>query len=293
MRVKRSIRFVAVLPSAITLLNGFFGVSAIFIASVEPGLRYHFPMLSRGNLSFPSVAAWLIIFSMVADALDGSVARASGASTKFGAQLDSLCDVVSFGVAPALLSYNLFALELANLYGNEFRFSNFVGRWVLFCAVFYALCALVRLARFNAETNEDAASHMKFAGLPSPAAAGLIISLVLFHEQFASLFMVRFSFPGNAAPDIFRSASLWCIPFALLMTGLLMVSRVTYPHIVNQLLHKRKPFTVLVLTLFLGLFAIWNIYVSLLLGFLIFCLSGLFHKLVSVLRRKRKMTGDD
>ena len=288
MKVKRSIRLVAVLPSAITLMNGFFGVSAIFIAGVAPNLRYHFPMLSRVNLSFPSISAWLIIFSMVADALDGSVARASGSSSKFGAQLDSLCDVVSFGVAPAFLAYNLFALELANLFRDEIRFSSFIGRWVLFCAVLYALCALVRLARFNVETDDDAASHMSFAGLPSPAAAGLIVSLVLFHEQFSSIFIIRLSLLGSAVPDVLRSISLWCIPFFLLLSGLLMVSRITYPHIVNQMLRRRKSFTVLVLTLFIGLFAIWNIHISLLLGFLFFCLYGVFRKLTKTLKRGRK-----
>ena len=284
----RPIKFIAVLPSAITLLNGFFGISAILIASIEPGLRYHFPLISRINLSYLTLSAWMILLSMVADALDGSVARASGFSSDFGAQLDSLCDVVSFGVAPALLSYKLFASELADLYRDEFRFSNFFGRWVLFCALFYALCALVRLARFNVETDSDETSHMSFAGLPSPAAAGLIVGLVLFHEQFVSSPIIRLSFPGSALPEVFRSVSLWCIPFALLLTGLLMVSRIAYPHIVNHLLHRKKPFTVLVLMLFIGLFAIWNIHISLLLGFLLFCLYGVFLWLLKVCRHERE-----
>ena len=291
MKEPKSIKFIAVLPSAITLLNGFFGISAVLIASIEPGLRYHFPLLSRISLSYPTLAAWMIVLSMIADAMDGSVARASGFSSNFGAQLDSLCDVVSFGVAPALLSYKLFAMELANLRGDDFRFSNLIGRWVLFCAVFYALCALVRLARFNVETNADETSHMSFAGLPSPAAAGLIISLVFFHEQFASNPIVRLISSGASVSDAFKNASLWCIPIALMMTGLLMVSRITYPHIVNHLLHRRKPFVVLVLTLFVGLFAIWNIYISLLVGFLFFCLYGVFHWLGKTLRQSRRAAG--
>ena len=288
MKEQKSIKFIAVLPSAITLLNGFFGISAILIASIEPGLRYHFPLLSRVNLSYPAISAWMIVLSMVADALDGSVARASGFSSNFGAQLDSLCDVVSFGIAPALLSYKLFALELANLYGDAFRFSNLIGRWVLFCSVLYALCALVRLARFNVETNADETSHMCFSGLPSPAAAGLVISLVLFHEQFSSSLIVRLVLPFSAVPGALQSASLWAIPFALLITGLLMVSRIGYPHIVNQLLRRKKPFTVLVLTVVVGLFAIWNLHVSLLLGFLFFCLYGVFRRLSKSIARLRK-----
>ena len=288
MKKHKPIKFIAVLPSAITLLNGFFGISAILIAGIGPGLRDHFPLISRINLSYLTISAWMIVLSMAADALDGSVARASGFSSDFGAQLDSLCDVVSFGVAPALLSYKMFASELANLYGNEFRFSNLIGRWVLFCALFYALCALVRLARFNVETDANETSHMSFAGLPSPAAAGLIIGLVLFHEQFASSPVIRLSFPGSALPEVFRNVSLWSIPFALLITGLLMVSRVAYPHIVNYLLHRKRPFTVLVFVLFIGLFAIWNINVSLLLGFLLFCVYGVILWLLKALRRSRE-----
>ena len=288
MKEQKSIRFIAVLPSAITLINGFFGVSAILIASIEPGLRYHFPLLSRINLSYPAISAWMIILSMLADALDGSVARASGSSTNFGAQLDSLCDVVSFGVAPALLSYKLFAIELATIHGDDFRFSNLIGRWVLFCAVFYALCALVRLARFNVETDADETSHMSFAGLPSPAAAGLIISLVIFHEGFKSNLILRTSLIGSVLPDVFKSLSLWSIPVALFISGVLMVGRTTYPHIVNQMLRRRKPFTVLALTVFIGLFAIWNIHISLLLGFLAFCIFGVARRLILALRRGRR-----
>lgn len=289
MRERKPIRFIAVLPSAVTLLNGFFGVSAILVASIGQSMYNHFPLLSRVELSYPAVAAWMIILSMVADALDGSVARASGSSSAFGAQLDSLCDAVSFGVAPALLSYKLFSDELAQLGGDSSGYSNMAGRLVLFCAVFYALCALVRLARFNVETDADETSHMSFAGLPSPAAAGLVISLVIFREQFSSISIIRMSIAGTALSDALRGVTLWCIPAALLLTGTLMVSRVVYPHIVNHMLRRRKPFIVLALTMFIGLFAIWNIHISLLLGFLVFCFSGLVRKLVMIIRGRRKV----
>ena len=293
MKDKERLKFISVLPSAITLLNGLFGFCAILIASQEPHLSFSFPLLPRGIMSYPAISAWLIIFSMIADALDGSVARASGYTSGFGAQLDSLSDAVSFGIAPALISYKMFAIKVAELRGNEARYANLISRWVLFAAIFYAMCALVRLARFNVESDEEDSSHLNFSGLPSPAAAGLIISLVLFHEEFASAsnFITRMSFASSPLPDIFERVSMWCLPFALMLAGVLMVSRITYPHFVNQMLRSRKPFTLLPLTLFLGLFIIWTINISLLLVFLSFCLYGLIRWLLSLLRRGKRGEG--
>ena len=282
MRKKERMKFVSVLPSAITLLNGLFGFCAILIASQEPHRSFSFPLLPGGNMSYPAISAWLIIFSMMADALDGSVARASGYTSGFGAQLDSLCDAVSFGVAPALISYKMFAIKIAELRGNDARYANLIARWIIFAAIFYAMCALVRLARFNVETDEDESSHMSFSGLPSPAAAGLIISLVLFHEEVASNFFIRMSFAGSAVPDVFEKVSMWCLPFALMLAGALMVSRVTYPHFVNRMLRSRKPFRLLPLTIFVGLFILWTIQISLLLVFMSFCLYGLIRWLVKL-----------
>lgn len=291
MKENGRLKFIAVLPSAITLLNGFFGFCAILIASNEPHLSYSFPLFPGGNLSYPTIAAWLIILSMVADAFDGSVARASGYTSPFGAQLDSLSDAVSFGVAPALIAYKMFAIKVAELRGNEARFANLISRWVLFAAIFYAMCALVRLARFNVETDDEEDSHMTFSGLPSPAAAGLIISLILFHEEFHSNFIVRMSLAGSGVPDALQRITMWSLPFALILTGMLMVSRVAYPHFINRMLRSRKPFTLLPLTIFLGLFIIWTIHISLLIVFLSFCLYGLIRWLIGKARRGRQ--GDD
>lgn len=289
MRTRRKrLKLTAVLPSAITLLNGFFGFLAILIASYQPGLDFRFPLLPEINMSYPAICAWLIILSMVADGLDGGVARASGYTSKFGSQLDSLCDTVSFGVAPALLSYKMLAVELEQLRGAEFRFVNMTGRWVLFVAIFYAMCALTRLARFNVETTEDEASHMNFSGLPSPAAAGLVISLVLFHEKIAYDSIARMSFISASASAALERISLWAIPFALMLAGVLMVSRVTYPHVVNQLMRSKSPFPILILAIFVGMLAIWTIDVSLLLCFLSFFLYGLIRWVVKALKRKRR-----
>ena len=108
------------------------------------------------------LAGWLIFLAMIFDALDGHVARLAKTTSDFGAQLDSLCDVVTFGVAPAFLLVKMCP-------GFTFNHSQMV--WIIAAA--YACCAALRLARFNVET-DDEDDHMNFSGLPSPAAASVV-----------------------------------------------------------------------------------------------------------------------
>lgn len=139
--VSRRKRGVLLLPSALTLGNLFLGTWAIVAAL-------------RGQLE---LASWLVLAAGAADWLDGRVARLGEAQTRFGAELDSLADMVSFGVAPATLAYYLF-------------FSVGEWSWVV-CFLFVSATAL-RLARFNVEQKGRAKLH--FLGLPSPAAGGTI-----------------------------------------------------------------------------------------------------------------------
>src|SRR5581483_9814286 len=108
------------------------------------------------------LSGWLIFLAMIFDALDGHVARLAKTSSDFGAQLDSLCDVVTFGVAPAFLLVKMCPSQ-------TFLHSGRV--WMI--AASFAACAALRLARFNAETHEDD-DHLNFTGLPSPAGAAAI-----------------------------------------------------------------------------------------------------------------------
>ncbi len=185
-------RKIAVLPSLLTLGNLVCGFHAIRFAA---------------DGRFMS-AAWLVFLAMVFDALDGKVARLTGASSQFGAELDSLADVVSFGIAPAFIV----AMLTAAVQSEHQRLV-----W-LSCMV-YAVCAALRLARFNVETGPDEESHRFFRGLPSPAAAGQVVALVVLHyylkEQFG-FYAVRH-----------------VIPAAAFTAGVLMVSRIRYPHVVN------------------------------------------------------------
>jgi len=111
-------------------------------------------------------AIWCILASCVFDALDGRLARLGGHESPFGREFDSLADIVSFGVAPALMVYRIVLHEFANL------------GWIF--ASVYLICGALRLARFNclAAANSEAANK-EFRGFPIPAAAGVIASLTL------------------------------------------------------------------------------------------------------------------
>lgn len=136
-------RVVVVVPSIFTLANLFFGVWAIVLAS-------------RGDFYR---AGWYIVIAGVLDMLDGRVARMSQTGSRFGAELDSLVDIVSFGLAPAVLIYFL-------LLHNQGQFA-----WVF--SYGFVVCAALRLARYNAQGDSEespAATRAGFTGLPSPAA---------------------------------------------------------------------------------------------------------------------------
>jgi len=131
-------RVVIIVPSLFTLFNLFFGIWSMTLAS-------------RGELYR---ASWFLVFAGILDTLDGRIARLSNTGTRFGAELDSLVDVVSFGVAPAYLMY-------------ELHFATAGPAAWIFC-YFYVMGTAIRLARFN--VTQAGRSKSYFVGLPSPAA---------------------------------------------------------------------------------------------------------------------------
>jgi CDP-diacylglycerol--serine O-phosphatidyltransferase len=158
-------------------------------------------------------AVWLILAAVIFDSLDGRLARMGGRTSLFGAEFDSLADVVSFGMAPALM---VFFLILAPR--EEYQWFREFG-WLI--AFIYLLCGAVRLARFNVITNPllhrtEAESHKDFVGLPIPAAAGTVASLVLLLLNMA-----------NNAKEL-RQLTLG-LPLILILVSFLMVSTVRYP----------------------------------------------------------------
>ena len=149
MRRPQPRRAVVLLPNGFTLANLFFGVFAIVAAS-------------RGDYSR---AGAYIVFGGVADALDGRIARATNSGSRFGEELDSLVDAISFGLAPAMIMF----FAVLNQQGWD---------WIL-CFMF-TMCAVIRLARFNVENTGRKKSH--FTGLPSPAAGGTLATYYWFSQ---------------------------------------------------------------------------------------------------------------
>jgi phosphatidylserine synthase len=136
------------------------------------------------------------------------------------------------------------------------------------------MCTVVRLARFNVENEEDEAAHMNFTGLPSPAAAGVVVSLVIFYQQFLS---------GIAAFQIIMVIGLPAVTF---FAGILMISRIRYPHLPNQLLRVKKTLPSLLLIFACGIFIIWNIQLAMLIGFCGFMIVGVFRWIIVSISKK-------
>jgi CDP-diacylglycerol--serine O-phosphatidyltransferase len=233
------VKRIAILPTLLTLGNGVCGFAAIIMASQIFKID---PAGGRENDHFYlSVAGWLILVAQVFDALDGYVARLSRTASKFGGELDSLCDAISFGVAPAFLLWQ---------FGRIYEPRPLLGKAVIGIAALYMVCTILRLARFNIENTPDPASHKRFRGLPSPGAAGCVASLaILYGELPHKLLLLEKEF-GNNWPALDLSAfRLAIIVWALLgglVIALLMVSRVPYPHVTKQVLRGRRHFSHLV-----------------------------------------------
>jgi CDP-diacylglycerol--serine O-phosphatidyltransferase len=173
-------KHLSILPNACTSMNLFCGYLSIVATSQGEFLA----------------AGWLIMVANVFDVLDGRLARLTSVSSRFGAELDSLADLVSFGVAPAFLVYTRY-LEHDRILG-------------LVISGIFMLCGALRLARFNITppSRQDV-----FEGLPIPAGAGILATLTIFELQFINFLKI---------PN-------YVIPVVVLITSFLMVSKVEYP----------------------------------------------------------------
>jgi CDP-diacylglycerol--serine O-phosphatidyltransferase len=255
-RVRRQrLKYITILPSLITILNGVCGFAAIVFTAEGAALRadvraadHQIPFFTFGSTTYFALSGYMVLMAMIADMLDGQLARRVKGTSSFGGQLDSLCDIISFGVAPAFLMLKILACELRAV---GFADESFLQRFIWVAAATYISCAAIRLARFNVENEDDQSAHMSFMGLPSPAAAGVIVSLVIFHQE------------------TYQTLAIICaLPFLTLGTAILMVSRIRYPHVLNQYLRGKKPFAHLIRTLLLLVFLYWYLQAALV---LIFC----------------------
>lgn len=194
------------LPNSITLCGmscGFYSILASF--------KGHF-----------EIAVWGILIANIFDGLDGWIARLTNSTTRFGIQLDSLSDLVAFGIAPAVLVYSWGLQHLSGLVGR-------IGWGVSF---FFVMCGALRLARYNVQM--DTAECKAFTGMPIPAAATVAASFVLFSLEFLD--------------DLFIKNYIALLLVFIL--GLLMVSTIRYHSLKEINLKGRKSFKFLVLFAF-------------------------------------------
>jgi CDP-diacylglycerol--serine O-phosphatidyltransferase len=277
-RVRRQrLKYITILPSLITILNGVCGFAAIVLAgkgAAVPAAQFasgpQTPFMLLGGRSCLAMAGYMIFLAMIADMLDGRLARMSQSTSSFGGQLDSLCDIVSFGVAPAFLMLKILELKLATVVNLKPALASLLQRFIWLAAAAYISCAAIRLARFNVENEEDESAHMSFMGLPTPAAAGVIVSLIIFHQET----LPELSAKNTLAYVVCENLIIYSLPFLALWVAVLMVSRIRYPHILNQYLKGKKSFAHLSrVLLFLGLI-IWSRQPALVLIFCGFAASG-------------------
>ncbi|HAV12464.1 MAG TPA: CDP-diacylglycerol--serine O-phosphatidyltransferase [Opitutae bacterium] len=216
------------LPNSLTAGNLFFGFLAILRCiqanyATDPALESE----------YFTQAVWFILFGVICDALDGRVARLGGRESLFGKEFDSIADVISFGVAPAMMMIFLILSPT-----EKYPFFLQIG-WLI--GFVYLLCAGVRLARFNVLTHPmlPPAERLKgtkdFLGLPVPAAAGMIASLVLVYTSF----------------DL-HDAWVIVMPVFMLAIAGLMISNIPYPSFKDidwQTSTRFRTFIILVLAL--------------------------------------------
>ena len=261
-------RKIHLLPNLLTLGNAFCGllaiakgIDALVYSQTDPAIFY----------TKMEHACWLIFVGMLFDAFDGKVARMVGGSSAFGAQLDSFSDMLSFGVAPAMLAKILIEHEGVALgYGVHPRI-HFVA------AAVFATMAILRLARFNLETEPDESSHQYFKGLPSPGAAAAMCATMLMYLALKDprpeglVGELQQQFPWIVQKPFlywFMPALAWMLP----LLGLLMVSRVRYVHTTSFLSGRSQFVTLVVLVVggicfyiehVIALFLVCNVYVFL------------------------------
>lgn len=197
---------VYILPNLFTAANLALGIRAI-------------TLVLENEQNYQRAAEYLIL-AMIFDVFDGLIARMTKTTSRFGIEFDSLADLVSFGVAPAIMTYR-YALSSGN-----------IGRYGFLVCVVYAGCAALRLARFNSRIEDESKS---FSGIPTPASAGVI----------ATYFMLV---GGGYIPDSFTSfIAQWLLPIVTVALGILMVSNIRFPAPAKQNIWRKHPFMYLAL----------------------------------------------
>ncbi len=242
MKIKRSV--VVIFPNLITIGNGICGFAALVkLFKVDVAAAEGTPVLEGEQ--FIVFAAWLVLLGMVFDVFDGQVARLTGRTSDLGAELDSLCDLVTFGLVPAVM-----VVRMNMVYARAWQY------WVWFLCLLYFVGALLRLARFNVENDHDESSHLCFKGLPSPAAAGCVATLVILFYYLKNFQARELQLLADYRDTIFSSIA-WLpfgLPFVAAFLGYTMVhTKLKFDHLGSRLLMRRHSFDTLSYLIFGGI----------------------------------------
>jgi len=246
-----------IVPSLFTCGNMSFGILSI-IASTQ------------GHFIW---AAWFLVGGLACDIIDGRVARLTNTTSSFGMQLDSLSDLVSFGIAPAIMMY---MLVLHNM--------NNIG---IAIAVLFVLCSALRLARFNvlAQSGEI---HKHFVGLPTPASAGVIISFVLSYQlllpESYSLNFKTIPILMELMPTFFK-----IMPIVMVVLSFLMVSNIPYMSFKKIKLSKVRTIELLVLLIVFIILVVVYPQNIIFIIFSVYAISGLLLYVPRIIFKKKNI----
>jgi len=232
---------VYLLPTVLTLCGMFFGFYSI-LASL------------KGNYIN---AAWAIMISNIFDGLDGWVARLTHSTTKFGIELDSLSDLVAFGVAPAVMIY-------------KWGLGPF-GRIGWAVAFLFMACGALRLARYNIQMGS--AESKAFTGMPIPGAAAVVATLIIFYHKI-----------WETGPD-----KNYLILVLTIFLSVLMVSTLRFHGLKELNLGKRKPFSILVAIVIIFTLVVVHPQIALFLFAMIYLIGGIIENVILFYRKRKQM----
>jgi CDP-diacylglycerol---serine O-phosphatidyltransferase len=261
------------LPTLFTAGNVFLGFYSIMEAfrGALLNAQANAQAAASGHFRAAAIAIGVAVFL---DGLDGRIARLTKTVSDFGREMDSLADVISFGIAPAVLAY-AWGIEFASSPPAPLTVEH-LHRAGYFCAFLFLLCGALRLARFNVQTNPvpknpGRADRKYFVGMPIPAAAGMVASVV-------------YAFVESGPLEWWIFSAAWLALLGLL--SFLMVSTWRYPSFKDlNLMRPRSPLTFVVLSILIYL--IWDLSQPMLLGMSVcYVLSGIMIRAGGIIRRR-------
>lgn len=232
---------VYLLPNTLTLCGMFCGFFAILSAI-------------NGNFLY---AAWAIVLANIFDGLDGWIARLTGTSTRFGIELDSLSDLVAFGVAPAVMMYKWSLMPFGRL------------GWA--ATFLFIACGALRLARFNIQTGT--AGSKSFKGMPIPGAATVLASIVIFYYESLSR-------TGLPQKNIF-------FLIITILLALLMVSTIRYHGLKEIDFREKKPFWFLIVFVLIIFVLFIHPSTAIFVFAMLYLVWGIIENIYLIIRRKR------